>query len=261
MDPEREKSNRPNIRMGVFMRSGAGCRQHSDFRWGFIWGALICLVGVALLLDHMGLFDASRLFRFWPVTLILAGIVNLTNRSGRAWGAILLIAGVVLQLDNLGLAHIRIWDLWPLAIVAVGLMLMWSSFEARRRSAPGTPGSPAVLDSDSAINMVAVFGGSERRISSQNFRGGKAMAVFGGVELDLRDATIEGDEAVLELNCVFGGVEIHVPRNWNVDGRCIPIFGGYSDETRQSVATDAAPKIKTLVITGTVIFGGVEISN
>ncbi len=254
MDSNRDKSGGPSIKAGVFI----GGRRHPDFRWGFVWGALICIVGVALLLDHMGLFDASHLFRFWPVLLILGGIINLSNPSARTWGAILLIAGVVLQLDNLGLAHIRIWDLWPLVIIAVGLTLIWSSFEARRRTAQG---SAIVSDSDSTVNLVAVFGGCERRVGSQTFRGGKVMSVFGGVELDLRDALIEADEAVLDINCVFGGVEIHVPRNWNVDGRCIPVFGGYSDETRQAVSADGSQKEKRLVLTGTILFGGVEVSN
>ena len=232
------------------------------FHGGFIWGAVICLIGVAILLDHLGFVAVEHLYRFWPLILVLAGVVNLSCRQGRLWGGVLLVAGIVLQLDELGIAHIRIWDLWPLAIIAVGAMLIWSSFDARRTMSPNNPGSPVPGDSDSTLNMVAVFAGSERRVGSQAFRGGKAMAVFGGIELDLRDALIEGDEAVLELNCIFGGVEIHVPRNWNVDGRCLPLFGGYSDETRQAVVTDpVTQKQKTLVITGNVLFGGVEISN
>ena|ERR1700676_199209 len=251
-----------DIKRRMELRASLVSGRPGDFPWGFIWGALICLIGVAILLDHLGFIAVEHLYRFWPLILVLAGVINLTSRSGRAWGAILLLVGVVLQLDELGIAHIRIWDLWPLAIIAVGAMLIWSSLEARRRSAAGNPDSPSTGDSDSTLNIVAVFGGSERRVGSQTFRGGKAMAVFGGIELDLRDALIEGEEAVLELNCVFGGVEIHVPRTWNVDGRCIPVFGGYSDETRQAVVTDpATQKEKRLVITGTVLFGGVEISN
>jgi predicted membrane protein len=265
MDWERDKRPKDlgaDIKRRIELRASLFSGRPGAFRGGFIWGAVICLIGVAILLDHMGFIAVEHLYRFWPLILVLAGVINLTCRSGRAWGAILLLAGIVLQLDELGIAHIRIWDLWPLAIIAVGAMLIWSSLEARRRVAPGNPASSGAGDSDSTLNMVAVFGGSERRVGSQTFKGGKAMAVFGGIELDLRDAVIEGDEAVLELNCIFGGVEIHVPRTWNVDGRCIPLFGGYSDETRQAVVTDpATQKEKRLVITGTVLFGGVEISN
>ena len=50
--------------------------------------------------------------------------------SGLTAVALLLIgAGVILLLDNLGIVWIgRIWDLWPLALIAMGLaeLLHWS---------------------------------------------------------------------------------------------------------------------------------------
>ncbi len=256
MDSQQPETSKPHVHVGFVSGTPRGPES------GFLWGAVICIVGITFLLDRMGWIEAGRIFRFWPMILVLAGILNMRTPAGRGWGLILLIAGVLLQLNGLGLAHVRIWDLWPLIIIAVGLTLIWSSIEARRRGAQNPGSTRPSLDSDSTVNLVAVFGGCERRVGSQAFRGGKAMAVFGGIELDLRDATIEGDEAVLDLNCVFGGVEIHVPRNWNIDARCVPVFGGYSDETRQAIAADPTiEREKRLVITGTVLFGGVEISN
>ena len=117
-------------------------------------------------------------------------------------------------------------------------------------------------DDSDAVNAIAIFGGAERRVTSRNFKGGRAFSLFGGVELDFRDADIEGDEAMLEVNCVFGGVEIRVPEKWQVDSTSIPILGGFADKTRAAVVEDPAnPRRKRLLISGTVIFGGVEIRN
>jgi len=112
------------------------------------------------------------------------------------------------------------------------------------------------------FNAVAIFSGCERRVKSQNFKGGRATSIFGGVELDLRDAKIAADQATIEVNCIFGGVEIRVPENWNVHSTSIPVLGGFSDKTHISSAEDPAggPR-KTLVITGAIVFGGVEIDN
>jgi hypothetical protein len=96
-------------------------------------------------------------------------------------------------------------------------------------------------------------------VTAKNFQGGKATAVFGGVELDFRDADIE-TEAMLEVNCIFGGIEIRVPETWHVHSRSLPVFGGYEDKTRQ-VGDPAAGNAKTLIVTGMVVFGGVEIRN
>lgn len=240
---------------------------HGDFRWGFAWGFLIVLCGLGLLLYQLGVMPFNPVARFWPLLLIAFGVMNLLTHSGRFFGFLLILAGAVLQLNKLGLTHLSFAELWPLALIALGLLLMWGSLETRgflrskakvlqdfRDQVAGAAGGPQAM-----LNAVAVFGGCERRVTGQNFQGGKVTAVFGGVELDFRDADIES-EAILEVNCVFGGVEIRVPETWYVHSRSLPVFGGYEDKTRQ--ANDpAGGKPKTLIITGMVVFGGVEIRN
>lgn len=249
------RDKRSQLLAGIMIR-GQGQREAS--RVGLIWGALIVAAGVALLLDHMGFIAIGSLFRFWPMILIFFGVGHLLTPSSRGWGLILVVVGTVFQLNNLGITHLRFADMWPIAIIAVGLLLMWGALKP-----------PVVVrgsggDTADTLDAVAVFGGTERRIKSQTFKGGRATSIFGGVELDFRDANIDGDEATLEVNCIFGGVEIRVPDTWNVDSKSIPVLGGYSDKTRLSPSTpqdSAAGKRKTLIITGTVIFGGVEIGN
>ena len=60
--------------------------------------------------------------------------------------------------------------------------------------------------------------------------GGNVTAIFGGVELDFRGADIEGEEAVIYVEAVFGGIEIVVPERWNVAFEVQSVFAGYSDE-------------------------------
>ena len=235
-----------------------------DVRWGFAWGFVIVLVGVALLLHHLGIIPFDPVARFWPLILVLFGVMNLMARSGRFFGFLLILAGIVLQLNRLGITHFSFADLWPIALIAVGLLLMWGSLETRgflrakakaikdfRDQVTGATGPLTML------NAVAVFGGCERRVAGQNFQGGRATAVFGGIELDFRDADMV-DEAILEVNCVFGGVEIRVPESWHVHSRSLPVFGGYEDRTRQPYSPG---KTKTLIVTGMVVFGGIGIKN
>ena len=260
------RMNRPNLML------------HGDVHWGFAWGLAIMLIGVAWLLYDLGVIPFNPVLRFWPVLLILFGVMNLASQSGRFFGFLLILAGTFLQLNKLGLTHLTLADIWPVALIAVGLLLMWASLEARglvrakrkvfehfREQVSGAVagGSSGTTDAPpGALNAVAIFGGCERRISSKNFQGGKATAVMGGIELDFRDADIntETGEAVLELNCILGGVEIRVPDTWHVHSRSVPVLGGYEDTSRQPMdAPDAKPK--TLVVTGMVVLGGIEIKN
>ena len=84
-----------------------------DFRGGFAWGGVILFVGVVLLLDHLGVISAAGLWRYWPMILVLAGIVNILDECRRIWGVCLLIAGILLQLGQFGLVHVTWALLWP----------------------------------------------------------------------------------------------------------------------------------------------------
>lgn len=234
--------------------------------WGLAWGLIIVLIGVSWMLYNAGIIEFNPVARYWPVLVIVFGVMNLLSQSGRFFGFLLILAGGFLLLNKLGYTHLTFGDIWPVVIIALGLLLMWGSLEtrgfirAKRRvfDQLREQVNPANLP-PGALNAIAVFGGCERRVTGKNFQGGKATAVFGGIELDFRDADME-EEAILEINCVFGGVEVRVPETWNVHSKNIPVFGGYEDTTRQpSIPPDAKPK--TLTITGMVIFGGVEIKN
>jgi predicted membrane protein len=85
---------------------------------------------------------------------------------------------------------------------------------------------------------------------------------MGGIELDFRGAEIEGEEAVLSVEAIFGGIEITVPDHWHVIFEGENVFGGYSDETR-APAVDAmgtTPK-KFLILRGRCVFGGISVKN
>lgn len=248
---------RGRMRRGRVLIGGRGPTQCGT--GGLAWGAVLVLVGTVLLLDHMGVIDARQFWKFWPLLLIVAGIMNFFQCGRRAWGAVLLTLGVLFQLDTLGVAHFRWADLWPLAMILAGIFIIWGSIEAR--NALGKAGVDGG-DPRSTLNEHVLFGGIERRVNSKQFRGGQLHAVFGGIEVDLRDAEMEGDEATLVANSVFGGIEIRVPESWYVASHGQGIFGGFTDATKYRGVEDTTnPHRKTLIVKGASVFGGVEIRN
>jgi hypothetical protein len=112
-----------------------------------------------------------------------------------------------------------------------------------------------ILSTESTFDDTAILSGVTRKVSSSTFRHGEAEAFLGGVNLDLRDAMIEGDEARLDVIAIMGGVEIRVPQTWTVDSRVVPVLGGVENRTRSMNPT------KRLVIEGTVLMGGLNIRN
>ena len=229
-------------------------------RGGMITGGILVLVGLAFLLDHLGFISIGNPFRFWPSLVVLVGLLNFIAHR-RAWGALLMFAGVILQLNELGITHFGWGQLWPMLLIALGFFLFWGSLEWRNKPASSSSTS-SDGDPRTTLNEAVVFGGLERRMTSQDFQGGDVTAIFGGVELDMSEANMQAKEATLAITAIFGGVEIRVPPNWQVAFRGAPIFGGIEDKTRTARVEDPAnSNLKVLVITGAVIFGGLEIKN
>jgi predicted membrane protein len=244
----------------------ASARARRSIGWhgcggGLGWGAVLVLVGTVILLDHMGYVNADKLWRFWPMIAVVAGLFNMLEYGHRVWGVFLIFLGAILQLNQLGIAHFGWADVWPLALIGVGFFLIWGSLEARRAAAKWNIGGQGG-DPRSTLNEHVLFGGIERRINSKEFRGGQLHAVFGGIEIDLRDAEMAEDQAVLVANSIFGGIEVRVPETWFVAAHGQGIFGGFTDSTRYRGVNDATnPQKKTLIVRGASVFGGVEIRN
>ena len=237
-----------DVKVAVFGIGGGGGRR------GFgtaILGIGVLAVGAILLLDNFGFMEAENLFAYWPVLLILVGISHFVRPAGSrryTAGSIFIFVGAVLLLSNLGYIGFGIWDLWPVILVIAGLSLILKPF--RRRGAN-------IGDDSGVFEATAILGGSNRRLSAANFQGGDATAIMGGCEIDLRDCGSEGGPAEIDTFAFWGGVEIKVPDDWEVQVKGLAILGGYNDETR----TIEGHGHKILVITGAAIMGGVEIKN
>jgi len=232
---------------------------------GLIFGFAIVAVGVIFLLDNFGV-PVGFIWGYWPVILIaigLAKVIDSPDHSGRSGGAIIMLVGLVLIANKIHLPFLQdknLWDLWPLAIIAVGFVLLWGALEGKSaadavnvRFYAGGPARPG------AINMFSIFGGSNRKVSG-DFKGADLSAIFGGGGLDLRNATMSADEATVTVNAVFGGFEIRVPETWMVDVHVQGIFGGHEDKTHQPDPR-LVPNPKRLIVKGATIFGGLGIRN
>jgi predicted membrane protein len=221
-----------------------------------IMGGAAVLIGTLLLLDNFDVLDARMFLRFWPVIFIVFGVVRILNsshRGGRFWGVVFTFIGAVLLIRELGVTYIGLHELWPLILVLLGLsMLLGGTVRGKISAAMNSP-----QDSHSTINAFAVLGGVQQSNNSQDFRGGESSAIMGGCEIDLRQASIQGDEAVISTFAMWGGIKIKVPPTWNVNVQGVPFLGGFDDKSVKP--TD--PSAKRLVVKGTAIMGGVEVTN
>jgi hypothetical protein len=103
--------------------------------------------------------------------------------------------------------------------------------------------------------MIAIFGGVTRSGRWRVRKNIKALALFGGMDLDLRNAIFEAPVVEISGFWCFGGLDIKVPEGIDVRDQTAGVFGG----TDIRDIGDPAPGAPTLVIKGMTLFGGVSV--
>ena len=110
------------------------CEGRQSLWSAFILGLGILILGVVLILDNFGVFDASVLAPLWPLLLIMVGVSHLvgpTSARKVGWGLSWMAVGAIILLENFGVIAVGIGVLWPIVIVILGANLVFSG--ARRR--------------------------------------------------------------------------------------------------------------------------------
>ena len=223
---------------------------------GLLMGTLIVLVGVVLLLVQLDYLAAADARLYWPSALILVGLAKIFQRGSgaplRVFGGLVVSAGVLLQLHTLGHVQLDLHRLWPALIIVGGLWIAWMSVYHRRAT--------LAQNTVTGLDEFVLFGGRESRVRTTDFEGGRAVALFGGCEIDLTKAEMKGSEATIDAHAMFGGVDIRVPEHWTVILKGTPIFGGFEDKTT-AYSSQAHPDEKRLIVMGHALCGAVEIKN
>ncbi len=105
--------------------------------------------------------------------------------------------------------------------------------------------------------LTAIFGGVEKKGSWVCPREVSVVAIFGGADLDLREAELAPGVTELNITTIFGGVELIVPPWLSVEVDATAILGGFEEIHRAPTTPD--PDRRILRVTGTAVLGGVEI--
>lgn len=224
-----------------------------------VLGLLVIAMGLLFLLDNLGFVDMHRAFSFWPMLFVIVGTVKLCDtrtQGGTLLGAGLVGIGILLMLDRMDIIDFSWRTVWPLVLIGLGGFLVAKALRSKRAVEHGVAmADGTVVGVGEVVDVTAILGAYERRVTTQDFRGGEITAVMGGCELDMRGASIQG-EAVINVFAFWGGVTIKCPPDWSVILQGTPILGGFEEKT-----IAPANNSKRLVIRGYAIMGGVEIRN
>ncbi|MFP8958751.1 LiaF transmembrane domain-containing protein [Natrialbaceae archaeon A-CW3] len=215
-----------------------------------LFGALIVLVGALLLLETTGIVTTRDVLLLIPSLFVIVGIWALVQSGFRNIVGPVVLIGVAGAWQLVALEYVTVDQVvvfWPVLVIAFGLSIILGQYRS------------SVLSTDDAFTSAfAAFGGVEKRNTSRTFTGADLTAMFGGTELDLRDAEIAERPAQINAVAMFGGVDVIVPREWNVRMDVLPVLGGASDDRPRR---EESNEELDLVVTGFAAFGGVSVTD
>lgn len=233
-------------------------------------GVLLLLVGGFLLARQLGAPFPDWLFT-WPMILILVGLyVGFKLRFRNPGWLVPTFIGVVFLADQFTHLNLKPF-IFPIAVIAVGLFFIFRPRSKRWQACRGhqrnRDAHSAALEADAHavatdrsdfIDSTAVFGGIKKIILSKNFQGGDITNFMGGSEINLTQADFKGRVRIDTTN-IFGGTKLIVPPHWDVQSEVVAVFGGVDDKRRlNGIVPD---RDKVVVLDGTCLFGGIEISS
>ncbi len=113
-------------------------------------------------------------------------------------------------------------------------------------------------DASDNFSLAAVFGGTDRAGRAASLRRGDVLACCGGVQLDLREATLDPAGADLRLRAYMGGIQVVVPQEWRVVMEADAKAGGIdTNVTADDLLSADAPVLR---VHATAAMGGVQVT-
>ena len=216
-----------------------------------IWGILFIIVGLIFGLNAMGITDINIFFRgWWTLFIIIPSLIGVIKESYKVGNYIWLLIGIVLLLSAQGIINFStIWKLaLPTILVIIGLSIIFKDVVGSKIN-----DKIKELNKQGKTEYYATFSGEELTFTGSEFKGASLNAIFGGIDINLKDTVIEED-IVINSTAVFGGVDILVPNNVNVKVKSSSIFGGTDNKM-----TENKENVPTIYVKAFNLFGGTEI--
>ena len=218
------------------------------------WGLYFIAAAILLLAGNLGIFKEVSV---WTILLSIffaaTMLKSLFHRN---------IPGALFSLAFLAIVHSRILGIeaitpWPVLGAAllgsIGISIIYHpKHHYHHRHWDENESIETITEND--MEFRTSFGSSIKYVNSDDFNRARLDCSFGGLSVYFDNAMIQNDHAVIEIQASFSGVELYLPRGWNVVNHLETSFGGVDEKNKNN--TTGSPVV-TLV--GNISFAGVSI--
>ncbi len=223
----------------------------------YILGGIFIVIGLFWILEVLDIIPYYFIREFFSVYgfAFILGVFLLATSRHKVLGTFLTVFGGYYLLDEFIYIPYQVEKLiWPTLLIFLGGFIILRS---KKKAFEDFEIDPESMD---FFDEVSVFGGGEKIINSNNFKGGKITSIFGGSELNLKNAKVSEGNKLIDVFILFGGTKLLVPNDWSIKNEVTALFGGFSDKRTVDPNIIPDPR-KEIVVKGIVLFGGGEIKS
>lgn len=219
-----------------------------------LWGIVLIAIGLIIGLNSLGITDINIFFRgWWTLFIIIPSFIELFKSENKTWSIIWLVIGIVLLLCSQRILDFSMVAklIFPFILIVIGLSILFKDTFVKKNAEKWKKAATGRVEAE---DYCATFGEVNQNFAGKEFKGANLDAVFGSVNLNLKEATINHDQ-MIKANAIFGGIDIITPPNVNIEVKSTPIFGGVSNKAK----TDFHENLPTIYLNCFCMFGGVTI--
>lgn len=216
------------------------------------WGIIFLIGAGVIIANQLGAFDnlgvGSFLLTFALVLIIVNGVFNVNFFQILVPLSIILI----IYAEPLGIDQISSWTFIVSGILAsIGLSLI---FKKKKKNHNQFTDIVENLDEDIIFSETS-FSGVTKYLQSKNLKEANFNVRFGGLNVYFDQVTLSPEGATINIDASFAGVELHIPKNWNVVNNISAKLGGVDVKGLKHESTGP-----TLYLEGNINLSGVEIN-
>ena len=216
------------------------CKERKEImkrKENLIWGVVFIIIGLKVL----GIINIDIFFDgWWSLFIIIPSAISIIKNIRDIGAYIWLAIGVALLLSAQGILDMEMVGklIFPAVLVAIGVGMIFKDSKLEKAK--------------ENEEYYATFSGEKLNFEGNTFNGASLNAIFGGIDLNLKKADIT-NETNINATSVFGGINIFVPDNVNVEIKSTSLFGGVTNKV-ENKENQPTIKIRTFCL-----FGGVEV--
>jgi len=222
------------------------------------WGILFILAGIFMIISKLGYFPDVNVFSLLLTVFLVVVIVKSLLKINFT-GVLFPIAFICIIYDKqLGITEITPWTVLIAALLgSIGLSMIFHKnikWVNNKYNSEDYKFEKIDVEDESHVKFKNSFGASTKYINTDKFEEADFNCSFGAMKVYFDNAIMSNGNAIVRLNASFSGIELFIPKTWNIDNKTNVFMGDVSEKNRNDQTTT-----NNLTLIGDISFSGVEI--